>query len=131
MTDEGYFSPELFDFLLELRENNTREWFQSNKDRYEEVVRDPFIRFIADFGPRLQQISPQLVADPRPMGGSLFRIYRDTRFAKDKSPYKTAASAHFSHLMRKDVHAPGFYVHLEPGSSFAGSGLWHPEPVTL
>jgi uncharacterized protein (TIGR02453 family) len=129
--DEAYFRPELFGFLRQLRENNDREWFQTNRDRYELAVREPFLRFIADFGPLLERISPHFVADPRPSGGSLFRIHRDTRFSKDKSPYKTAASAHFRHVMARDVHAPGFYLHLEPGRVFAGVGLWHPDPPTL
>ncbi len=61
----------------------------------------------------------------------MFRIYRDTRFGKDKTPYKTAASAQFRHTQGKDVHAPGFYVHLEPDEVFSGSGIWHPEAPTL
>ena len=129
--DEAHFRPELFEFLRELRENNAREWFRPNRERYELAVREPFLRFIADFGPLLERISPHFVADPRPSGGSLFRIHRDTRFSKDKSPYKTAASAHFRHVMARDVHAPGFYLHLEPGRVFAGVGLWHPDPPTL
>jgi uncharacterized protein (TIGR02453 family) len=128
---EAYFRPELFEFLSELRENNDRQWFQVNRERYEPAVREPFLRFIGDFGPLLERISPHFVADPRPSGGSLFRIHRDTRFSKDKSPYKTAASAHFRHVMARDVHAPGFYLHLEPGRVFAGVGLWHPDPPTL
>ncbi|MGH2727120.1 MAG: DUF2461 family protein, partial [Actinomycetota bacterium] len=83
----GYFDRGLFDFLEGLRRNNTREWFQKNKERYERDVKEPFLDFISDAGPRLRKISPNLVADPRPVGGSLFRIYRDVRFSKDKSPY--------------------------------------------
>lgn len=124
-------SPELFRFLRELRENNNREWFQANRDRYEKGVRQPLLRFIAAFAAPLRQISSHLVADPRPLGGSLFRIYRDTRFSPDKSPYKTWAAMHFTHEDGNDVQAPGYYLHLEPGNIFAGSGLWHPDPVTL
>ncbi len=88
--------------------------------------------FIADLGPRLKAISPCFLADPRPVGGSMFRIYRDTRFSADKAPYKTHAAAHFPHRdAGKDVHAPGFYLHLEPGSSFAGGGLWRPDAAAL
>ena len=58
------------------------------------------------------------------MGGSLFRIYRDVRFSKDKTPYKTAAGVHFHHEDRKNVHAPGYYLHLEPGTVYAGGGIW-------
>src|ERR1044071_1022002 len=94
---ETYFAPAVFRFLGELHAHNERDWFNANKQRYERDVRDPILRFIADIGPRLQKISPHLVADPRPSGGSLFRIYRDTRFSKDKSPYKTHLGAHFFH----------------------------------
>jgi uncharacterized protein (TIGR02453 family) len=132
MAGEVYFSPELFAFLTELRMNNNRTWFLANKDRYESAVRAPFLQFIADFGPLLRTISRHFVADPRPTGGSLFRIYRDARFSKDKSPYKTQAAAHFPHgATSKDVHAPGFYLHLEPGNCFAGAGLWHPDAPSL
>lgn len=87
--------------------------------------------FISDFAPRLRKISPHFVADPDPRHGSMFRIHRDTRFSKDKSPYKTHASAHFRHGVGKDVHGPGFYLHLEPKSVFIGVGIWHPPPPTL
>ncbi len=126
-----YFSPDTFGFLGELRANNNRDWFLANRARYESVVRDPFLQFIADLAPRLERISPHLVADPRPSGGSFIRIFRDTRFSKDKSPYKWHAAAHFRHVKGKDIHAPGFYLHLEPRQVFAANGLWHPDPPTL
>lgn len=132
MADKPYFSRELFRFLKELRRNNTREWFQANKQRYELAVREPMLRFIADFGVPLRKISAYFVADARPIGGSMFRIHRDIRFSKDKSPYKTHAAAHFSHgAAEEGVHAPGFYLHLEPGNCFAAAGLWHPDARTL
>jgi uncharacterized protein (TIGR02453 family) len=132
MAGETHFRPELFAVLRELRENNDRAWFLANKDRYESIVRDPFLRFIADFGPLLRTISRHFVADPRPTGGSLFRVYRDVRFSKDKSPYKTHAAAYFPHGARdKDVHTPGFYLHLEPNGCFVGAGLWHPPTSSL
>lgn len=131
MMGTAHLSQELFAFLRELRENNNREWFQANKSRYEAHVRDPLLRFIADFGLRLPEISPHYVADPRPVGGSLFRIYRDVRFSKDKSPYKTAAAVQFRHEMGKDVHAPGFYFHLEPDEVFFGTGIWRPDTASL
>ncbi len=130
MPNEPHFTPELFTFLRQLGRNNNREWFQANKARYEREVRDPLLRFIADFAPHLRRISPHFVADPRPIGGSLFRVYRDTRFSHDKRPYKTVAAAQFRHEQGKDVHAPGFYLHLEPGNVFAGVGLWHPDSNT-
>jgi uncharacterized protein (TIGR02453 family) len=131
-SNESYFSPDLFGFLMELRDNNDREWFAANKARYEETVRDPFLRFIADLEPLLHGVSPSIMADPRPTGGSLFRIHRDIRFSKDKSPYKTHVAARFPHVaVKRDVHAPGFYLHLEPGRCFMGAGMWRPDARAL
>lgn len=125
------FGPELFDFLRELRENNTREWFAANKHRYEAHAKEPMLHFIARFGDRLPEVSPHFVSDARPQGGSMFRIHRDIRFSKDKSPYKTALAAHFRHRSAGDVHAPGFYLHIEPGNSIGGGGIWHPDTRSL
>ncbi len=118
--------PALFDFLRELKENNDRAWFEANRARYIADVRDPMLDFIAAFGEPLAAISPHFRADPRANGGSLFRIYRDTRFSRDKTPYKTNVGAHFRHAAGRDAHAPGFYLHLEPGRCFAGCGIWRP-----
>jgi uncharacterized protein (TIGR02453 family) len=126
-----HFSPQLFKFLRDLKENNRREWFLANKERYDDHVRHPAQQFISDFGPHLAKISKHFSADPRPVGGSLFRIYRDVRFAKDKSPYKTHTGIQFRHRRGRDAHAPGFYLHLEPGSVFCGAGIWHPDGATL
>ena len=124
-----HFGPELFEFLEDLKQNNDRGWMAENKDRYEAFVKAPMVRFIEDLAPRLEKISPRFVADPRANGGSMFRIHRDTRFSKDKSPYKTQASAQFRHEAGKDVHAPGFYLHLEPDNVFFGVGIYHPKPA--
>jgi len=128
----SYFTPEVFAFLRELTENNNREWFAENKTRYEQRVREPILRFISDFQPRLARISPHLVADPRPSGGSLFRIHRDTRFSRDKSPYKTHLGVHFFHDSgKKAPSVPGFYLHVAPDECFAAAGIWHPDPQAL
>jgi len=124
-------TPRLFTFLKELTRNNDRPWFMANKQRYIEEVRDPLLHFIDQFGSPLAKISKHMVADPRPVGGSLFRIYRDTRFSRDKQPYKTHAAMSFRHIGGRDVHGPGFYVHFEPGNVFMGAGMWHPEPEVL
>jgi len=126
-----HFRTELFRFLDELRRNNRREWFELNRTRYERHVREPMLAFIADFAPHLKKISPRLVADPHPTRGSMFRIYRDVRFSPDKKPYKTHVAARFSHILGRDLHAPGFYIHLEPGSVLIGVGIWHPDPAML
>ena len=131
MSDQPYVTPELFRFLAELSLHNERTWFEANRARYRAVVQEPLLRFIADFAPELARISPHFVADPRPQGGSMFRIHRDVRFSADKSPYKTHAAAQFRHRAAKDVHAPGFYLHLEPGGCFVGVGIWHPDAAAL
>lgn len=132
MPTTPHFSKKTLGFLRDLTKNNEREWFKANKSRYEEDLKDPALQFILDFAPRLAKISAHFRADPRPVGGSLFRIYRDTRFSKDKSPYKTHLGIHFRHERAKDAHAPGFYLHIEPKNAFVGVGIWHPDsPTTL
>src|ERR1700676_1379621 len=98
----AHFTPGFFQFFRELKSNNRREWFQANKSRFETEARDPMIRFISDFAPHLSPISRHYYADPRPVGGSMFRIYRDVRFSKDKSPYKTNAGMFFHHLAGRE-----------------------------
>jgi uncharacterized protein (TIGR02453 family) len=130
---QGLLEPGLFRFLKDLKAHNDREWFTENKARYETEAREAMLRFIGAFSGPLSSISRHFIADPRPSGGSMFRIYRDTRFSKDKTPYKTHLAAHFPHRIIEagGVHGPGFYLHLEPGRSFAGGGLWHPDPDSL
>lgn len=131
MAKQSSFSPALFGFLRDLAANNDREWFAANRDRYLADVRDPMLDFIVEFDPHLAGISTRYVADPRANGGSLFRIHRDIRFAKDKRPYKTNAGAHFRHEAARNAHAPGFYLHMEPDGVFAASGVWHPDGPAL
>ncbi|MGD0694294.1 MAG: TIGR02453 family protein [Terriglobia bacterium] len=131
MPNEAFFRPDLFEFLRQLKRHNNREWFARNKERYEEAVRDPALLFIGSFEPHLHRLSPHFVADPRPARGSLFRIYRDTRFSPDKRPFKTHVGIHFSHASGKDAHAPVFYLHLEPDNCFAAAGVWHPDSSAL
>jgi uncharacterized protein (TIGR02453 family) len=128
-----FFGPEGFRFLRELGQNNNREWFQKNKTRYENAVQAPALRFIGAMGGRLAKFAPHVVADARPFGGSLSRIYRDTRFAKDKSPYRTSVGIHFAHedAGKSERHLPGFYLHVAPGESMVVSGIWHPEAPDL
>jgi uncharacterized protein (TIGR02453 family) len=122
-----FFGPELVAFLADLQANNNREWFSANRDRYEEHLLEPALAFIEAFAPRLERISPHFRADARPTGGSLFRIYRDTRFSKDKTPYKTNLGIHFRHELARATQAPGFYLHVGPEEVFAGGGIWHPD----
>jgi len=117
-----------FRFLRELADNNDRDWFAANRERYERDVREPALEFIADVGELLDRVSPHFVADPR---RSMFRIHRDVRFSKDKSPYKTNVGIQFRHAAGRDAHAPGFYLHLDPAGCFAGAGVWHPDAAVL
>ncbi len=125
------FDPKTLKFLKELERNNNREWFAEHKPRYEALVLEPALDFIATMGPRLYKISDHFEAIPKRQGGSLMRVYRDTRFSKDKTPYKTNIGIQFRHELGKDVHAPGFYMHIEPDNCFIGVGLWHPESKAL
>lgn len=124
-----YFTKDTFDFLTELADNNDRTWFDGNRKRYEHFLKDPALDFIDDFRPHLGVISNHYEANARAVGGSLFRIHRDTRFSKDKTPYKTNSGIHFRHALAKDAHTPGFYLHVQPRQCFVGAGLWHPEPA--
>ena len=126
-----YFSKKTFDFLRALGRNNNREWFNDHKADFERHVRDPYLQFITDLQAPLARISTHYRADPKKNGGSLFRIYRDTRFANDKTPYKTWAAARFFHERRHEMPAPSFYLHIQSGDCFAGGGIWQPEPPTL
>ena len=127
----AYFTRETFAFLKDLAEHNERDWFDENRHRYEAHVKEPAQRFILAVGEELDRISPHLRADPRPVGGSLFRIHRDVRFSSDKRPYKTHTGIQFRHHRGKDAHAPGLYLHIEPRSCFLGMGAWRPAGPAL
>jgi len=128
---ENPFGPGLSRFLRELEANNRREWFLAHKERYEAEVREPALVFIRVMERHLRRISPHVVASDRKIGGSMMRIHRDVRFSRDKRPYKTNLGIQFRHEAGKDVHAPGYYFHVDPESVFLGAGTWHPEKATL
>ena len=125
------FTKATLQFLDQLAANNNRAWFDENRSRYEALVREPALDFIDAMAPALQTFAPHFRADLRKVGGSLMRVYRDTRFARDKTPYKTNIGIQFRHELGKDVHAPGFYVHLSTAESFLAVGCWHPESAAL
>jgi uncharacterized protein (TIGR02453 family) len=131
MSAERYFTRGLFEFLMDLETHNNRDWFQTNKERHERQVQEPFLRLIADLAPGLKKIKPGFVADPSPNRGSMMRIYRDIRFSQDKSPYKTFVAAHFGQTKGNDESGPGCYLRFEPGKSLIGGGIWQPEPAVL
>jgi uncharacterized protein (TIGR02453 family) len=132
------FRPEAIQFLADLAQNNDRSWFQPRKDDYEELLKRPLEALCVALDERFRARSIPLRADPR---RSPFRIYRDVRFAKDKSPYKTNLGASFpwdgsGPERSKGVEGAGpggiaGYFHLEPGEIFAGGGMWHPERSRL
>lgn len=125
------FPSSLFAFLSELSNHNNRAWFNENKERYKADVVVPVTQFVSAMGDRLPEISDCFIADPRPNGGSMFRIYRDTRFSNNKKPYKENVGCQFRHYLGKNAHAPGFYVHLEPSRVFFGAGIWKPDSQAL
>jgi uncharacterized protein (TIGR02453 family) len=110
---------ETLKFLSELKAHNRREWFAENKPRYEEHVKSATEDFLRRATPEVAKISKRLE-------GGAMRIYRDVRFARDKSPYKTNIGIHFASA--KDWAGPGYYLHVTPGDCFFAAGMWHPEP---
>ncbi|MFT4624686.1 MAG: hypothetical protein ACI8PZ_003345 [Myxococcota bacterium] len=125
------FTEATLTFLNELEDHNDRAWFAKNKVRYERDVRDPALAFVRAVGESLPEVSSAFLSSEKRVGGSLMRVYRDTRFSKDKSPYKTNIGIQFRHAAGKDVHAPGLYVHVELGQAFVACGLWRPESAAL
>lgn len=125
-----YFTDASFRFLRGLARHNSREWFGAHKADYDAHIRAPFHRLLTDLKPALAEVSEHYRADPKPVGGSLFRIQRDTRFANDKTPYKSWQGARLFHARGRQVEAPSYYIHLQPGNCFVGAGLWHPQSAT-
>ena len=124
-------TPQLFGFLSDLSGNNRRDWFQANKARYEADVLSPAVDLVNQLVQPLTKHAPMLIVSPKRHGGSVMRIYRDTRFSQDKTPYKTAVGVSFRHEADGTIHAPGVYLHLDPLGSFLGVGCWRPEKVAL
>jgi len=131
------FRPEAIQFLVDLAANNERAWFQPRKAEYERLLKEPLEALIAALGERFEKRGIPLRADP---GKSPFRIYRDVRFSKDKSPYKTNLGASFPYVAdaadagdatarshTSEVHSSGGYFHLQPGEIYVGGGIWHPD----
>jgi uncharacterized protein (TIGR02453 family) len=127
------FRPEAIQFLVDLTENNDRSWFQPRKGEYEQLLKEPLEALISTLSERFAARGIPLRADP---STSPFRIYRDVRFSKDKSPYKTQVAASFPFVeggdgatSHSENHSnPGGYFHLAPGNVYIGGGVWHPEP---
>jgi uncharacterized protein (TIGR02453 family) len=137
MTTFGGFQPDAIRFLLELRANNERAWFQPRKAEYERLLKEPLEALCEALGERFRARGIPLRADAR----SPFRIYRDVRFSKDKSPYKTHVSADFPWAeaggpperasRTESVHHVGGYFHFSPDEGYVGGGMWHPDRPRL
>jgi uncharacterized protein (TIGR02453 family) len=121
------FRPEAIQFLADLAINNERSWFQPRKAEYEALLKQPLEALCVVLAERFEARRVPLTADP---ARSPFRIYRDVRFSKDKSPYKTNIGASFPWTGPGHAEAGG-YFHFQPGEMFAGGGMWHPEPSWL
>lgn len=130
------FRREAIQFLADLAAHNERAWFQPRKAEYERLLKKPLEALVAELAERFAARGIPLAADP---GRAPFRIYRDVRFSKDKSPYKTNIGASFPWVGEHApgsageaaVHGSGGYFHLSPGDIFVGGGMWHPEPARL
>ena len=127
------FRPEAIQFLVDLGENNERAWFQPRKAEYERLLKEPLEALVAALADRFERLGLPLQADPK---RSIFRIYRDTRFSKDKSPYKTNVGASLPWIDEASgpdqvVHGNGGYFHFEPGNMYAGGGMWMPDKSRL
>jgi uncharacterized protein (TIGR02453 family) len=130
------FTPDALQFLVDLALNNDRSWFQPRKSEFDRLLKEPLEALCVDLDVEFQRAKVPLHADPKK---SPFRIYRDTRFSKDKSPYKTNIAASFGWVgPASDVGAagPGWegaggYFHMSPEGTYMGGGMWHPEPGRL
>lgn len=131
MTSQPIIPKSLFQFLRKLAKNNDREWFAEHKSEYEDQVRDPAVELITQLQKPLAKSAPMLHVVAKAHNGSLMRIYRDTRFSKNKDPYKTNVGISFRHQAGKDVHAPGVYIHFDAKECFVGAGCWRPESSVL
>jgi uncharacterized protein (TIGR02453 family) len=131
----SHFDDSSLRFLRGLARNNRRDWFEAHREEYQRDVREPMAGLVEEMDVRLSTFAPEITGDPR---RSVFRIHRDVRFSKDKSPYKTNAACWFFHAdgsskVGREAHGggAGFYFHLQPGASFVGGGLWMPPRPAL
>ncbi len=126
-----YFTDKTFDFFSALALHNEREWFNDHKQDYLDHVKEPMMQFLRDLDPMLRYFAPYYQVVDKGNGGSMFRIYRDARFSRNKAPYKTNASARIWHAEAGRKNTPLFYLHLEPDEVFLAAGMWGPETRVL
>lgn len=118
-----FFTPDTYRFFEDLKNNNSKEWFEANRHRWNDDVLKPAEAFILATGARLKEFAPDIIAIPK-IDKSIFRIHRDVRFSKNKEPYKTNLGIYFWEGNRPKIESSGFYVHIEPGSFYAGAGVY-------
>jgi uncharacterized protein (TIGR02453 family) len=130
-----FFTARSLTFLRGLARTNRRDWFLAHRADYEGAILGPMRALVEEMDVRLARLAPEIVGDPK---RSIFRIYRDVRFSKDKSPYKTHAACWFfhrdaSHRVGQESHGggAGFYFHVQPGRSLNGGGIWMPPREAL
>jgi len=130
-----YFSPATLEFFGGLRDHNSKVWFEAHREDYERQVKEPMQALVAAMDARFARFAPEIGGDPR---RSVFRLHRDIRFSKDKSPYKTHTACWFFHRgahgkvgQQSEGGSAGFYFHLAPDASFVGGGFWMPPPPVL
>ncbi|MCW3126182.1 MAG: hypothetical protein JWO03_1840 [Bacteroidetes bacterium] len=116
----SHFNPAFFKFFEQLAKNNNKEWFEKNRKTYETEVKEPFKKFVGIIQQGLKKDNPEFLMEP---SKAIFRINRDIRFAKDKSPYKNHVGAFFSRSGTKDTR-PGYYLHLGAKEIFLGGGMY-------
>jgi uncharacterized protein (TIGR02453 family) len=123
-----YFTPDFHKFFIELAENNHKDWFDLHRERYQKSVKEPFYRFLADFIEAQKKLEPYIVAEPKHVA---FRINRDIRFSKNKSPYKTHVAAAICKYGKKETAFPGIYLHFDAEKVLIASGVWAPTKEEL
>lgn len=121
------FPVEGLKFLRQLKKNNNRKWFKQHKSEYINLVKFPMQTFISSLKPYMEKLAPEIEVNPQ---RNIFRIYRDTRFSRDKTPYKTSVAAVF-HLKGRWQNSAGFYVHIEPDNIYVGGGIYMPDNKQL
>jgi uncharacterized protein (TIGR02453 family) len=128
MNEQTFFTPDFLQFYRELAANNDRDWFHANKKRYEQSVKQPFEIFVAELIVRMKQTDPKLELAAK---DAIFRINRDVRFSKDKTPYKLCSSAIITKGGKKDTVSPGMYLELGPEKLAVYGGIYMPDKEQL
>jgi len=117
------FPKETVKFYKDLKKNNSKKWFEAHREDYDNFVIDPARSFVSAMGEKLRKIAPGVHAEPK-INKSIFKIHRDVRFSKDKTPFKTHLGLWFWDGVLPRMECSGFYFHLDPPNLYIGSGLY-------